>query len=200
MKQLKESILDQGFDVNMDFANPEFINETVFKEYVNEAKGVNTEMCANMLFRDLRASVEQYKQDLQKAGVSVDELMKCGRYYDPAKQPIQLVDDLKDYDEVNIKERISIVNFLHKIDEFMNKNIKNWSKTTLYTKGEYPIMVHSDRVGDFTVEMKLDETPENIELAKQLAKQKDKNFTIEDWGANRIHVYFIGFVPTKKSY
>lgn len=200
MKQLKESILDKDFDINIDFANPEFINEKVFEEYVNEAKGVNTEMCANMLFQDLRSSVEQYKQNLQKAGVSVNELMKWGKRYDSAKKPIWLAEELEDYDEVNIKERISIVNFLHKIDEFMDKNIRNWSKTTLYTKSGYPIMVHSGRVGDFTVEMRLDETPENIELVKQLVKQKDENFTVEDWGANKIHTYFIGFIPTKKSY
>ena len=50
------------------------------------------------------------------------------------------------------------------------------------------------------VEMKLDETPENIELVKRLASIKDKNFKVEDWGPNKVHTYFMGFVPTKKQY
>ena len=197
MKQLKESLLDKDFDINIDFANPKFINEGVFEMCVDEAKVINTKMCANMLFQDLRSSVEQYKQNLQKAGVSVNELMKWGKHYDSAKKPIWLAEELKDYDEADIRKRISLINFMHKIDEFMDKNIRNWSKTVLYkSSGGYPIIVTNNRA----VEMRLDETPENIELVKQLVKQKDENFTVEDWGANKIHTYFIGFIPTKKSY
>lgn len=197
MKQLKESILDREFDANIDFVDPNFINETIFEEYINEAKGINTEICANILFQDLRTSVEQYKQDLQKAGVSVNELMKCDKHYDPAKKPIWLVEGLKDYDKNSIDERMSLINFLHKIDEFMDKNIRNWSKTVLYKKS-YPILVMVN--DDHAVEMKLDDTPENIELVKRLVKQKNENFTVEYWGVNKMHTHFIGFVPTKKRY
>ena len=41
---------------------------------------------------------------------------------------------------------------------------------------------------------------ENIELVKRLASIKDKNFKVEDWGPNKVHTYFMGFVPTKKQY
>ena len=196
MKQLKESILDKGFDVNVDFADADFINKEVFKDYVNEAKAVNTELCANIMFAGLRDVIQKYKQDLQAAGITFKEVEDSGKYYDPAKKPVWVADEVVDYDVNSIKKRQNLINFLHLIDKFMDKNVKNWSNTKLY-KGEYPLFVYDGMTG---VEMKLDETPENIEHVKRLASIKDKNFKVEDWGPNKVHTYFMGFVPTKKQY
>ena len=127
MKQLKESILDNDFDVNVGFLDVDFINNGCFDLYIRSLRSSNLKLCAQLFGVELKKCTEKFLAMLDEIGVDLKNISLYDKTF-RSSTFFSVVNDFKDFkfNEVISDDLYERVKFFHEIDEWMDKNVRGW--------------------------------------------------------------------------